>query len=154
MGMSTGSKGGPIADINITPLVDVVLVLLIIFIVVAPQLQKGVEVQLPVTAKHKVPVEKVKKEEEKTITVSMKMGGELYLQKQQITDRAEFVRLLRSELQKPENAGKPVIIKGDARLTYGEVRRLMQDIQEVGLGGVSLAVKEDAQAKGEHTLKE
>jgi len=151
---SGGKKGGPISDINITPLVDVVLVLLIIFIVVAPQLQKGVEVQLPVTAKHKVPEDKKKKEEEKTIVVSVKQTGELFIGKQQVVDRSDFVRLMRTEMQKPENLSKPIVIKGDARLTYGEIRHLMQDIQELGVGGVMLAVKEDAQTKGEHKPKE
>jgi biopolymer transport protein TolR len=154
MGMSTGgNKGGGINEINITPLVDVVLVLLIIFIVVAPQLQKGVEVQLPAVAKHREKKDDKKKEEEKNILVSIQQGGGVFIGKEPVGDRADFPSRLRAELQKPENINKPVVIQGDARIPYGEVRRLMKECQELGLGGVALAVKED-QKLGEHERKE
>jgi biopolymer transport protein ExbD/biopolymer transport protein TolR len=154
MGMSSGNKGGGINDINITPLVDVVLVLLIIFIVVAPQLQKGVEVQLPAVAKHREKKDdKKKKEEEKNILVSIQQGGGVFIGKDSVGAREDFPKRLRAELQKPENINKPVVIQGDARIPYGEVRRLMKECQELGLGGVALAVKED-QKLGEHERKE
>jgi biopolymer transport protein ExbD len=161
MGMVGGSNKGGINDINITPLVDVVLVLLIIFIVVAPQLQKGVEVQLPLVAKHiKKKDENAKKEEKKEILVTLQLApkaGEeapVFIGKEPVGKRSDFVERLRAERQKPENLNLPVVIKGDARLPYGEVRKLMKDCQSLGLGGVSLAVKEDAQEKGEHKSKE
>lgn len=156
MGMSGGgSKGGGINEINITPLVDVVLVLLIIFIVVAPQLQRGVAVKLPVIAKHRAE-EKDKKDEEQYILVSIKKpegegkGGDVFIGKEQLTNREDFVKAMRAELQKTENAGKRILIRGDSDISYGEVRRLMEEFQELGKGGVLLSVKEDAKVKGEH----
>jgi biopolymer transport protein TolR len=155
MGMSTGggNKGG-INEINITPLVDVVLVLLIIFIVVAPQLQKGVEVQLPLVAKHIKKKDDKKKEDAKEILVTIQLDGALFIGKEPVGDRSNLQSKLRAERQKPENLNLPFVIKGDSRLAYGEVRKLMKDFQELGIGGVGLAVKEDAQTKGEHQAKE
>jgi biopolymer transport protein TolR len=151
MGMAAGggNKKG-INEINITPLVDVVLVLLIIFIVVAPQLQKGVEVQLPLVAKHiKKKDPNAKKEDVKEILVTLQLDGAVFIGKEPVGERDKFQAALRAERQKPENLNLPIVIKGDSRLAYGEVRKLMKDLQELGLGGVGLAVKED-QAKGEH----
>jgi biopolymer transport protein TolR len=148
-----GSKGG-INDINITPLVDVVLVLLIIFIVVAPQLQKGVEVQLPLVAKHIKKKDPNKKEDVKEILVTIQIDGALFIGKVPVGDRNNFQDALRAEQQKPENVNLPIVIKGDSRLAYGEVRKLMKDLQELGLGGVGLAIKEDEHSKGQHKVKE
>jgi biopolymer transport protein TolR len=155
MGMSTGgsSKGG-INEINITPLVDVVLVLLIIFIVVAPQLQKGVEVQLPLVAKHIKKKDDKKKDDAKEILVTIQVDGALFIGKEPVGDRKNLQERLRAERQKPENLNLPIVIKGDSRLAYGEVRKLMKDFQELGLGAVGLAVKEDSHSKGEHQAKE
>lgn len=154
MGMAAGgNKGGGINDINITPLVDVVLVLLIIFIVVAPQLQKGVEVQLPLVAKHIKKKDDKKKEDVKEILVTLQLDGAVFIGKEPVGERNQFQEKLRAERQKPENLNLPIVIKGDSRLAYGEVRKLMKDLQELGLGGVGLAIKED-QSKGEHKGKE
>jgi biopolymer transport protein TolR len=159
MAMTPGGSKKGINDINITPLVDVVLVLLIIFIVVAPQLQKGVEVQLPLVAKHvKKKDPNAKKEEAKEILVTLQINKEtwttdLFIGKEPVGARDQLQQKLRTELQKPENKNLPIVIKGDFRLEYGEVRKLMKDLQELGLGGVGLAIKED-QSKGEHKTKE
>lgn len=149
MGMSTGgNKGGGISEINITPLVDVVLVLLIIFIVIAQDLQQGVAVSLPEVPKRGATEEK---KEDKNVLISIKKnkansGVQVYIEKQEIVDRDKFVAALRAEMQKPANAGKRVEIKGDVAVPYGEVRRLMRDCQEAGQFGVSLAVKEEEKA--------
>ena len=155
MGMAAGGTKKGINDINITPLVDVVLVLLIIFIVVAPQLQKGVEVQLPLVAKHiKKKDPNAKKEDVKEILVTLQINKDngvtdVFIGKEPVGERNQLQEKLRAELQKPENKNLPIVIKADSRLAYGEVRKLMKDLQELGLGGVGLAIKED-QSKGEH----
>lgn len=158
MGMAAGGSKKGINDINITPLVDVVLVLLIIFIVVAPQLQKGVEVQLPLVAKHVKKKDDKKKEDVKEILVTLQINKDtgvtdVFIGKESVGERSQFKEKLRAERQKPENLNLPIVIKGDFRLEYGEVRKLMKDLQELGLGGVGLAIKED-QSKGEHKTKE
>ena len=152
MGMVSGDSKGGINDINITPLVDVVLVLLIIFIVVAPQLQKGVEVQLPLVAKHMKKKDDKAPKDKKEILISLQVDGAVFIGKEPVSDRSQFVSRLRAERQKPENLNLPVVIKGDGRISYGEVRKLMKDCQELGLGGVAVAVKEDS-SKGEHKDK-
>jgi biopolymer transport protein ExbD len=87
------------------------------------------------------------------ILISIQQGGGVFIGKDSVGAREDFPKRLRAELQKPENINKPVVIQGDARIPYGEVRRLMKECQELGLGGVALAVKED-QKLGEHERKE
>src|SRR6476469_2420176 len=77
MGMAAGGKKGVKADINITPLVDVVLVLLIIFMVVTPMLQRGKDVKLPSAAKNKNPEGK----SPDPMIVSVTKDGKMYLEK-------------------------------------------------------------------------
>ena len=132
MSMSVGGdQGGVKSDINVTPLVDVMLVLLIIMMIVAPMLQKGVDVQLPETAKpEKMP------EGAKQITVAIKLDGTVYLEKDALTTKAEKVRAFKELFAKsPE---KDVVIKADKRLKYREVRDVMRVINEAGFSGVGL----------------
>jgi len=96
MGASLGGKGLN-SDINVTPLVDVCLVLLIIFMVVVPNLQRGEEVQLP-KAQHPA---KRKADEPDPLLLAIKLNGKLVLQKQEIAD-ADLGRALR-ELLKSRN---------------------------------------------------
>src|SRR5437879_13923087 len=69
-----GSKGGVMADINVTPMADIMIVLLIIFMVITPMLQKGVDVKLPIAANTKE-----RKDEAKTIRVAIRKDGQVYL---------------------------------------------------------------------------
>jgi len=132
MGMSPSGQSTDVkSDINVTPLVDVCLVLLIIFMVVTPMLQKGVDVQLPETAKpEKMP------EGAKQITVAIKLDGTVYLEKEPLETKAEKVRAFKELFEKsPE---KDVVIKADKRLKYREVREVMRVINEAGFAGVGL----------------
>ena len=69
-----GKKGGAIADINVTPMADIMIVLLIIFMVITPMLQKGVDVKLPLAGNTKE-----RKDEQKTITVAIKKDSTTFL---------------------------------------------------------------------------
>jgi biopolymer transport protein ExbD len=131
MGMSPSGQSTDVkSDINVTPLVDVCLVLLIIFMVVTPMLQKGVDVQLPETAKpEKMP------EGAKQITVAIKLDGSVYLGKDAVT-KGERARTFKELFQNsPE---KDIVIKADKRLKYREVRDVMRVINEAGFSGVGL----------------
>jgi biopolymer transport protein TolR len=133
MGGPVGKKGLN-AEINVTPLVDVCLVLLIIFMVVVPQLQRGEEVELP-RASHPA---KPKPDAPEPLLVAIRENGQVLVQKKAVTEK-ELPREIREMLKKPESAGKPVLVKADARLTYGKVRKVLEMLQAAGLAGAGLA---------------
>ena len=121
------------AVINITPLVDVVLVLLIIFMVMAPQLRKGPDIDLPETAK---PAEQG--DERGQILVTIAESGGLWIDDQPV----EAGRLGEDLRAAAGNEPDPkVVIRGDARLTIREVRMAMMAIDQAGFHGVGLIAK-------------
>jgi biopolymer transport protein TolR len=122
-------------EINVTPLVDVVLVLLIIFMVVIPQLEAGAAIDVP-AAHHP---DRRSDVETEAITISVTAHGELFLDRQPIA-RAELVaRLKGMHRQQP---ARPLRIKGDRGARYDVVRRVFRDCQSVGFPGVALEVGE------------
>ena len=117
--------------INVTPLVDVMLVLLIIFMVVTPMLQKGPPVIMPRAS------DPPKKPEEKTqILVTVSQSKDLYIEKDKMPSEAEFAARLAEEYLRNKNA--TIVLKGDARLTYGDVKKAMLKVKEVGFEQVGL----------------
>jgi biopolymer transport protein TolR len=129
------------AAINITPLVDVVLVLLIIFMVMAPQMRKGPDVRLPDTAK---PPEQG--DERGKILVSIDEAGGLWIDDQPVAAE-RFGESLRAAVGAEPDP--KVVIRGDARLRFREVRQAMLAIEEAGFHGVGLVAKRaGAKAQG------
>ena len=127
-------------DINVTPLVDVCLVLLIIFMVVTPMLQKGVDVTLPETDHPaKMP------ENEKDLAISIKQDGSVFVQGNWVQDENLPARLKEVHDQTPEKA---VVVKGDRRLKYKDVRRVMRLINEAGFTRVGLVTDEKDKTGG------
>ena len=125
------------SNINVTPLVDVCLVLLIIFMVVTPMLQKGVDVALPETGEPaKMP------ETQKQLTISIKSDGSVYVKDNWVPDDQLPAALKQIH---DENPDKTVVVKGDQRLKYKQVRKLMQVINEAGFGRVGLELKKKGQ---------
>jgi len=120
-------------EINVTPLVDVVLVLLIIFMVVTPELEKGGRVTLPNVAN---PDPQSNKQEE-GITVTVSQDGKIYLDGEE-TPRASLLTELQSKHK--ETPDKRLYLKGDDNRPYGEMRDLFRDLQKVGFTGVRLLV--------------
>lgn len=127
------------SDINVTPLVDVCLVLLIIFMVVTPMLQEGVSVALPeTTSPEKVP------ENDKQLEVTVKSDATVYVGDKWIVDEN-----LESTLKEiyDKNPERQVVVKGDKRLKYKEVRKVMRLLNEAGFTRVGLVTeKEDTGA--------
>lgn len=135
MAMAVGPQGGIKNEINVTPLVDVVLVLLIIFMVVTPMLQRGKDVRLPKS-------HEVEKESDRgdPIIVSITPDKRVFVEHDQVDDR-HFERRLSDELtQKP---GRPILLKGDQSLAYGEIRRVMNLMRKSGAKGVQLGVEQE-----------
>jgi TolR protein len=127
------------SDINVTPLVDVCLVMLIIFMVVTPMLQKGVDVQLPQTNQpEKIP------EGQKQLTISIKQDGHVFVKDNWVPDENLEATLAQIHNETPD---KDVVIKGDKRLKYKQVRKLMQQINEAGFSRVGV-IAEKYQAPG------
>jgi biopolymer transport protein TolR len=130
------------AAINITPLVDVVLVLLIIFMVMAPQMRKGPDVNLPNTAK---PSDQG--DERGRILVSVDDAGRLWIDDQPVAAE-HFGEALRAAVGTEPDP--KVVIRGDARLKFREVRQTILALEQAGFRGVGLIAKPaGAKAQGD-----
>jgi len=138
MGMSAGGKkGGAIADINVTPMADIMIVLLIIFMVITPMLQKGVDVKLPVAGNTKE-----RKEEEKSVTVAIKKNGEqpptTFLGGKKVDNPADLVKEVKERLEDLPDGSKMIFLKADEELDYAEVMKVMDLVREAGVEEISL----------------
>ena len=123
-------KGSIVADINVTPLVDVVLVLLIIFMVVTPMIARGVPVDLPKTMHHSK-----KPDDGKDIIVSVTKDKLVYITSNRVQIK-DVPRIIEEERRRfPE---KTVYVKGDSRTTYGAVRDVMEAIHKANIDDVML----------------
>jgi biopolymer transport protein ExbD len=144
MSMAVGeNKGGSIADINVTPMADIMIVLLIIFMVITPLLQKGVDVRLPVAANTKE-----KKEEQKTIQVTVKNDATFstYLGGKKLDNPAtELVEQVKQRLEDASEDEKTVQLKCDVQLDYGEVIKVMDLLREAGVEDIALIAEKKVQ---------
>jgi biopolymer transport protein ExbD len=134
--MSIGTAGGlekdsssqsstVLGDINVTPMVDVMLVLLIIFMVVTPALLTGFQATLP-TGKNL----KERPDDDQRVTLGIDMGGRYYLNRQMI-DRDDALNVLRTAFeQRPQD--KVLFLKADRNLPYSEVMQAMQIARDAG----------------------
>ena len=121
------------SDINVTPLVDVCLVLLIIFMVVTPMLQKGVPVNLPVTEDpDKTP------DTEKQLQISVKADGSVYLGPNVV--RKDQVESALKEIQE-RTPDREIAVKGDRQVKYGDVLAVLKACREVGFNDVGLVAQ-------------
>lgn len=120
-----------VAEINVTPLVDVCLVLLIIFMVVAPMINEGVDVALP-EAERAVPLA----EDRTALVVAVKADGRLYVGTALVT-LDEVAGRVRAESGGASDPG--IVLRGDRTLPYATVREVMKRLSEAGYGRASLA---------------
>jgi biopolymer transport protein ExbD/biopolymer transport protein TolR len=129
------SSAGVLPDMNVTPLVDVVLVLLIIFMVVAPQLEKDVQVDLPGIFNPDPEVEGVVD----PIKVSVAKANEFHVENQTYDLDGVVDYLTEQHALDPY---RRLVLRGDAKLKYGQVREFMARVQSVGFPGVNFMVGE------------
>ena len=121
-----------ISEINVTPFVDVMLVLLIIFMVTAPLLTAGIKINLPESASV------LKNEKNDPVTVSMNSKGEIYIQKKKISPDNLIKKLI---ALRGQNKDLKIYIKGDKNLNYGKIMDLMSFINKSGFKKVALVTK-------------
>ena len=129
MSMSTGSQGGAITEINVTPLVDVMLVLLIIFMVTAPMLQTGVDVDLPEAKAQSIP------DDEGKLILTVTKDKKVYLGKLNIPfDDLEKTLKNNAKL----NADKELYLHADKALLYGDVVKVMAAVKQAGVAKMGM----------------
>ena len=135
---SQRSRGrrAPMADINVTPLVDVMLVLLIIFMVTAPLLTAGVPVQLPDSRA------KPLDQDAKPTELSIDGQGRLFVDKDEVSDAALPDRLARIAGSRAVGQPPQIFLRADRALDYGRVMRVMGELNRAGLNRVSLVTVE------------
>lgn len=126
------------AEINVVPYIDVMLVLLIIFMVTAPMLMQGVKVELP-----EANTDPVENQDSEPLIVSLKSDGQLFLNLGSGEDQALSLATIKQRVavvlrRSPE---KPVLVWGDRAVAYGEVVTLMAALQEAGAPSVGLVTE-------------
>jgi biopolymer transport protein ExbD len=133
-----GAKGGVKSDINVTPLVDVMLVLLIIMILVAPMLQKGVDVRLPEAGNS---ADKPETQEQTVLAVTA--DKRFYVNGLQVSD-ADLLTRIQSALE--EHTEKIVLIKGDTDAPYSAIMEVMDRLRDAQIENVGLITEKKLQA--------
>ncbi len=126
-------EDGLLADINVTPLVDVMLVLLIIFMVAAPMLHQGIEVKLPQAAAQNLPLRV-----EDPLVLSIRSDGLLYLRENPVT-KDGLVGAVQAEIAAKGDSS--VFLKGDRDVPYGQVIEVLDLLYRGGIQNVGLVTE-------------
>lgn len=132
LGTKHASRKQPEPEINVTPLVDVVLVLLIIFMVVAPALEEGEQIELPAIANSDD-----EKNDDALIHLTLAANGRILLEKENVAESELEAQLTALHAGAPE---RKLILNADAALPYEKVRTTFKVVQDVGFRGVKLKV--------------
>jgi len=133
---SSKTRGGLVSEINVTPLVDVMLVLLIIFMITAPMMTQGLDVDLPETTAKSL------NQKEEPVIVTLDKDGKIMLGKIEVSQA-----MFRQQLEKAygRNTDQPIFLKADRAVAYGVVVAIMADIKAAGfdkLGMITQPKKE------------
>lgn len=135
MGMSGGGGGGINSEINVTPMVDIMLVLLIIFMVVTPLLQQGITVTIPRELRN--PDEDPAIIKESSVVISMPADNEIYIGKELVQPAA-----LKSEIERKMESktgeDRIVYLKSGIGVSYGEVVKVINVLREAGIDQIGL----------------
>jgi|LauGreSBDMM110SN_4_FD.fasta_scaffold52497_1 biopolymer transport protein ExbD len=121
----------PLAEINMTPLVDVMLVLLVIFLVTAPMLNSAIKLNLPAESAAQIT-------EQKTITISINRSGQYFVDDKPVSE-VELETKLRATAQ--ENPKQQIHIRADVDVNYGKVSHILADLQRLGLANIGFVTQ-------------
>lgn len=130
--MKAVKKGGVVADINITPLLDLAWVLLVIFVLMTTAIVQGINVKLPETADHKTQVPT------QVVTVSIDKSGEVFMNEDPIQVDQIEQKLKTYKLANPD---LPVILRADRSLRYDQVIHVIDAIKRVPIENLALATQ-------------
>lgn len=145
MGMAVGSgEGGYVADINVTPMVDVMLVLLIIFMVIAPMLQSGVSVALP---KSKYPEPDPNIIKDTSAVVAIPKDGEYFIGKEKVA-QADIPARIKNILKDKPAPDQVVYIKSGKEVKYGTVVLIIDAIRDAGFDRIGLVAEKEKSGGG------
>jgi biopolymer transport protein TolR len=122
-----------LSEINVTPFVDVMLVLLIIFMVTAPLLQQGIDINLPQAKGKEMPTAE-------RIVITIKKNGKIYVDKTAVT-----IKSLKAALSK--KSSKEVFLKADKNIPYGDVVAVMGELREMGIERLGMVTEPKARIK-------
>ncbi len=130
-----GRRRPPMSEINVTPFVDVMLVLLIIFMVTAPLIQQGIDVQLPKTQSQGL------KSNDEALVVTVKKDGKLFVQRAEVP-----IKELEDKLKSifAARANKEVFLRADGRVAYGTVAKALGSLRRAGASRIGMVTEPDA----------
>lgn len=129
MGMSGGNDNDTMSEINVTPFVDVMLVLLVIFMVTAPMMTQGMMVQLPKTEANSLP------QSEKQLHLSITADGQFYINKEPLSTSEMKTKLIALAQASPD---RDVLINADGRVSYQKVAELMSITTQAGFTKIGM----------------
>jgi len=129
------AKKKPMAEINVVPYIDVMLVLLVVFMVTAPLLMQGVQVELP-----QAPSAPMTQNDEEPLIVSVKADGTYYINIGKDEKKAKPLAVISAQVNKilAQKPATPVLVWGDTNVPYGLVVTLMSELQSAGAQSVGL----------------
>ena len=133
-----GQRRKPISEINVVPYIDVMLVLLIIFMITAPMLMQGVEVELPDAAS-----DPIENQQDEPLIVSVKADGSYYVNLGGTPGQSEQLAVIKDKVGKILKAKPktPVLVWGDEKVPYGTVVVLMSELQQAGAKSIGLVTE-------------
>jgi len=131
-------RSSVVADINVTPMADVMLVLLIIFMITTPLLQSGITVNLP---KAKNPLDAPEADSKEAVVIAMNREGKLYLAKKQIVEQDLYEFLLKKFSGGEIN--RTIFLKADQALAYGRVVEVVNGCRRAGVERIGLMAEKE-----------
>jgi biopolymer transport protein TolR len=137
MGMQTGKNNGRsvMSEINVTPFVDVMLVLLVIFMVTTPILYQGVDVNLPKTESRPMP----SLDRERKVVVTLNSSGEIFIEKERYTLDQLRIEIRKLMAERGKNlTDEDVFLRADTSVPYGSVVEVMSEIRNAGVQKIGL----------------
>jgi biopolymer transport protein TolR len=144
MGANVDSGGGAISTINVTPMVDVMLVLLIIFMVITPMLQSGVTVNIP---EGKNPVEDKAIDKESSVVISIPNDAEIWVGRDRYFDLKDMTKEVDNRLKDKPSEQQIVYIKTDQLASYGKLVEVINAVRDAGYDRIGLVAKKHKEKK-------